>query len=90
MAHRLVYGYGHLTWEWEKRIRGFFHPLLFTFPFAFLRLFGLDSPNAVIAAPKILQVKEIASWAVRGLVTDIHSLKDSPIELDAGFPGGRR
>jgi phosphatidylinositol glycan class B len=25
----MVFGYGHLTWEWARGLRGFTHPLLF-------------------------------------------------------------
>jgi len=55
VAHRAVFGYGYLTWEWEKRIRGFLHPLLFFLPYSFLRYLRLDSRSAVIAGPKIVQ-----------------------------------
>jgi len=55
VAHHAVFGYGHLTWEWDKRIRSCFHPLVFALPFSFLRFFGLDSRAAVIAVPKLVQ-----------------------------------
>ena len=29
VAHRLVYGYGELTWEWEHGLRGYTHILPF-------------------------------------------------------------
>ncbi|KAG6421217.1 hypothetical protein SASPL_117767 [Salvia splendens] len=29
IAHRISFGYGHLTWEWEKGIRSYLHPLIF-------------------------------------------------------------
>ena len=40
--------YGHLTWEWEHRLRGFLHPGLFAAVFALLRLFHADSPLAIV------------------------------------------
>ena len=52
----MVFGYGHLTWEWKKRIRGYFHPLLFAPAYSMLKVLHLDSPAAVIAAPKVVQV----------------------------------
>ncbi len=42
------YRYGHLTWEWEHRLRGFLHPGLFAAVFALLRLFHADSPLAIV------------------------------------------
>lgn len=29
VAHRTVFSYGHLTWEWAAGIRSYVHPLLF-------------------------------------------------------------
>ena len=26
IAHKLVFGYGHLTWEWVEGIRSYLHP----------------------------------------------------------------
>ncbi|CAK9441668.1 uncharacterized protein LODBEIA_P55360 [Lodderomyces beijingensis] len=28
-AHRLVYGYGYLTWEWHQKLRSSIHPLIY-------------------------------------------------------------
>ncbi|KAG7972425.1 hypothetical protein I3843_07G183100 [Carya illinoinensis] len=44
VAHRIVFGYGHLTWEWKKGIRSYLHPLLFAVLYKVLTLLGLDSP----------------------------------------------
>lgn len=48
VAHRFVFGYGYLTWEWEHEIRGFFHPGIFAALFWILKLFGIDSPEVVV------------------------------------------
>jgi len=50
VAHALVFGYGHLTWEWldPAFIRGFLHPLVFAIPFKVLHLLQLDLPNVVV------------------------------------------
>jgi phosphatidylinositol glycan class B len=29
VAHRSVFGYGYLTWEWRERIRSILHPWCF-------------------------------------------------------------
>nr|XP_024923463.2 mannosyltransferase APTG1 isoform X2 [Ziziphus jujuba var. spinosa] len=44
VAHRIVFGYGHLTWEWKKGIRSYLHPLLFALLYKVLALLGLDTP----------------------------------------------
>eukprot|EP00048_Salpingoeca_helianthica_P022820 m.20531 g.20531 ORF g.20531 m.20531 type:complete len:605 (-) comp7862_c0_seq3:40-1854(-) len=48
VAHLLVYGTGHLTWEWDLAIRSALHPgFLAAFTF-FFRLCGLHSQTAVL------------------------------------------
>ncbi|KAJ4836222.1 hypothetical protein Tsubulata_025597, partial [Turnera subulata] len=44
VAHRIVFGYGHLTWEWKKGIRGYLHPLVFAVLYKVLALLGIDTP----------------------------------------------
>lgn len=55
VAHRIVFGYGHLTWEWRKGIRSYFHPLVFAVLYKVLALFGLDTPWFMAHAPRLLQ-----------------------------------
>ncbi|RLN77653.1 hypothetical protein BBO99_00006587 [Phytophthora kernoviae] len=57
VAHRLVFGYGHLTWEWQDdaRLRGFAHPALFAGLYKLLELLNLDSRWAVAYGPRLLQ-----------------------------------
>ncbi|EIW84933.1 glycosyltransferase family 22 protein [Coniophora puteana RWD-64-598 SS2] len=58
-AHRLVYGYGHLTWEWlsPRPIRSFVFPALNVPVYWALRTLGLDEshPSLVIFLPRLLQ-----------------------------------
>ena len=35
--------YGHLTWEWEKGIRSYLHPMLFAVLYRVLAFLGLDT-----------------------------------------------
>jgi hypothetical protein len=48
VAHHMVFGYGHLTWEWIEGIRGYTHPLLFTAVYWLLRIFGLDNGFSLV------------------------------------------
>src|ERR1700722_17105526 len=57
-AHRLVFGYGYLTWEWRKEsaIRSWLFPLIFALPYKVLQLLGLDTKYEwIIMAPKKMQ-----------------------------------
>lgn len=55
VAHRLVFGYGHLTWEWRKGIRSYLHPLLFALLYKVLSFLHLDTPWAMMKAPRLLE-----------------------------------
>ncbi|XP_044463121.1 mannosyltransferase APTG1 [Mangifera indica] len=55
VAHRMVFGYGHLTWEWKKGIRSYLHPMLFALLYKILALLHLDTPLVMIKAPRLLQ-----------------------------------
>ncbi|KAM7472857.1 hypothetical protein LguiA_011040 [Lonicera macranthoides] len=55
VAHRITFGYGHLTWEWEKGIRSYLHPMLFALLYKVLAFFHLDFPLFLMKAPRLLQ-----------------------------------
>jgi phosphatidylinositol glycan class B len=55
VAHRITFGYGHLTWEWEKGIRSYLHPMMFVFLYKVLAFLHLDFPWVMMRAPRILQ-----------------------------------
>ncbi|KAF4383844.1 hypothetical protein G4B88_016277 [Cannabis sativa] len=55
VAHRIAFGYGHLTWEWKKGIRSYLHPLIFALFYKVLALLGLDTPLFMVKAPRLLQ-----------------------------------
>ncbi|KAG0462276.1 hypothetical protein HPP92_020752 [Vanilla planifolia] len=55
VAHRIVFGYGHLTWEWERGIRSYFHPLMFALLYKVMAFLGLDTPWFMMKAPRLLQ-----------------------------------
>lgn len=56
VAHRLVFGYGHLTWEWlsPNPIRGIIYPALNVPIYWGLKLLHLDHTDLLIWAPKVL------------------------------------
>ncbi|TPX62035.1 hypothetical protein SpCBS45565_g07106 [Spizellomyces sp. 'palustris'] len=47
--------YGYLTWEWTHKIRGFAHPLIFTFIYKTLAVLGMDDTELLIVAPRLVQ-----------------------------------
>ncbi|KAI0034526.1 glycosyltransferase family 22 protein [Vararia minispora EC-137] len=55
-AHRIVFGYGHLTWEWlaENPIRSIAYPALTVPVYWLLKILGLDDTVLLVFAPKIL------------------------------------
>ena len=57
VAHSLVFGRGHLTWEWTSAspIRSYFHPLVFAALFHILKFLRLDNAANVVIMPRILQ-----------------------------------
>uniref|UniRef100_J3L8V6 Mannosyltransferase n=1 Tax=Oryza brachyantha TaxID=4533 RepID=J3L8V6_ORYBR len=55
VAHRIVFGYGHLTWEWKQGLRSYLHPFVFAALYKFLALLHLDTPWFMAMAPRLLQ-----------------------------------
>ncbi|KAG9008055.1 glycosylphosphatidylinositol anchor biosynthesis [Tulasnella sp. JGI-2019a] len=55
-AHHVVFGYGHLTWEWmfDPPIRSIIYPALWVPVYQALKITGLDSGCLLILAPKAL------------------------------------
>ncbi|CAI8611283.1 unnamed protein product [Vicia faba] len=72
VAHRIAFGYGHLTWEWKQGIRSYFHPLIFLPLYKILGLLHLDSPWFMMRAPRLLQ-------SVFSAVGDLYLYKHSAI-----------
>ncbi|CAL1542889.1 unnamed protein product [Lymnaea stagnalis] len=55
VAHKMVFGYGYLTWEWREGLRGYSYPLIFAFFFKILEFLGLDSRMMLIKLPRLIQ-----------------------------------
>ncbi|XP_065157206.1 GPI mannosyltransferase 3-like [Atheta coriaria] len=55
VAHKFVYGYGYLSWEWTKGIRSYLHPGIIAIVYKILQLIGVDSTEMLIYVPRLLQ-----------------------------------
>ncbi|CAG9571634.1 unnamed protein product [Danaus chrysippus] len=64
VAHKYAFGYGALTWEWQKGIRSYLYPSVIALLYSVLKFTGLDYPNVVIILPRILQaiISSIADY----------------------------
>lgn len=54
VAHKLVWGTGYLTWEWDEAIRSSLHPMVIAILFQILSILHLDYQWLVILLPKLL------------------------------------
>ena len=62
VAHRHVFGYGWLTWEWQVGLRSYLYVLPFIGYFQVLKILGIDGVNALITyGPKVLQAFSAAT-----------------------------
>ncbi|CAI5441996.1 unnamed protein product [Caenorhabditis angaria] len=48
VAHNLVYGTGHLSWEWRASLRSYFHPALIAAIYQLINYIGLGSYSWII------------------------------------------
>ncbi|KAF9372880.1 hypothetical protein CPB97_000960 [Podila verticillata] len=55
VGHRITFGYGYLTWEWDVGLRSVLHPAFFAALYKVLAVLGLDGGSVFIYAPRILQ-----------------------------------
>ncbi|KZS21659.1 GPI mannosyltransferase [Daphnia magna] len=55
VSHRLSFGYGYLTWEWFEGIRSIIYPAVFCIPYKILAYLDLDSRQALIYVPRVIQ-----------------------------------
>jgi Alg9-like mannosyltransferase family. len=82
VAHKIVFGYGELTWEWENSaLRSIIHPGIFASLYYFLKVFFIDYPEIVAYSPRVLQgvmlyITEVCIFRVsgnKGLVLSVSS-----------------
>ncbi|XP_065203250.1 GPI mannosyltransferase 3 [Planococcus citri] len=55
VAHRLIFGYGYLTWEWIEGVRSYVYVGWIALLYQFLKFYGLDSAQNLIWLPVIIQ-----------------------------------
>lgn len=55
VAYHLVFGKGHLTWEWKEGIRSVVFPCVFALPFYLLKTLGLDTAATLYASERLTQ-----------------------------------
>ncbi|KAG0360127.1 glycosylphosphatidylinositol anchor biosynthesis [Podila minutissima] len=55
VGHKITFGYGYLTWEWDVGLRSVLHPAFFAALYKVLDLLGLDDGSVFIYAPRVLQ-----------------------------------
>lgn len=48
VAHKLVFGYGYLTWEWSQGIRSYIHPLIISLVYKIVQLLGIDYAEVLV------------------------------------------
>lgn len=49
VAHKSAFGYGAVTWEWQKGIRSYLYPGVVAALYAFLKLVRLDYPEVLVS-----------------------------------------
>ncbi|TKR93475.1 hypothetical protein L596_007927 [Steinernema carpocapsae] len=54
VAHKLAFGSGHLSWEWQHALRSVIHPSVIAALYWVLRFIGLESPATIVQAPRVL------------------------------------
>lgn len=55
VAHRLAFGYGHLTWEWTTMIRSYAYPFLISILYRALAALSLDCVPLLTMLPRVFQ-----------------------------------
>ncbi|KAM6060864.1 GPI mannosyltransferase 3 isoform 3-T3 [Theristicus caerulescens] len=55
VAHRMVFNYGYLTWEWANGLRGYSYPLIFASIYKALQLLAKDDVQLLIWVPRLAQ-----------------------------------
>ncbi|GMH43330.1 hypothetical protein BSKO_11252 [Bryopsis sp. KO-2023] len=65
VAHKIAFGYGHLTWEWAAGLRSILYPMMLSLAYWPLKIFSLDAPWAVAFAPRLLQ-------SIFAALSDVH------------------
>ena len=67
VAHRVVFGYGHLTWEWVAGLRSYLHPMIYA---VLYKIASVALPASLVGmvtwwGPYVLHAV-VAAWTVVG------------------------
>ncbi|XP_048887452.1 GPI mannosyltransferase 3 [Brienomyrus brachyistius] len=54
VSHRMVFGYGYLTWEWTERIRSHSYPVLIAILYKMLHILGYDTVQLLVWSPRLI------------------------------------
>ncbi|XP_012276718.1 GPI mannosyltransferase 3 [Orussus abietinus] len=55
IAHRMAFGYGYITWEWDTKIRSYIYPFLIAILYKILAFLCIDHATVLITAPRLFQ-----------------------------------
>ncbi|KAG5463949.1 hypothetical protein LSCM1_00123 [Leishmania martiniquensis] len=79
VAYKVVFGRGHLTWEWEDAIRSYVFPSIFALPLLFLKLTGTDTAMTVWSSSRCVQagIFFAQDCAILALAQDLDDLWSS-------------
>lgn len=53
-AHKLVFGYGYITWEWQACLRSLLHPLVYSLGYYVVSQVVPHSDTSIILSPRIV------------------------------------
>ncbi|XP_066052745.1 GPI mannosyltransferase 3 [Chamaea fasciata] len=76
VAHRMVFNYGYLTWEWTSSLRGYSYPLIFASMYKALQLLAKDNVQLLIWVPRLAQAV-LAAFADVKLYSLVQQLENS-------------
>ncbi|XP_039413287.1 GPI mannosyltransferase 3 isoform X1 [Corvus cornix cornix] len=76
VAHRMVFNYGYLTWEWTSSLRGYSYPLIFASMYKALQLLAKDNVQLLIWVPRLAQAM-LAAFADVKLYSLVQHLENS-------------
>jgi len=85
----MVWGTGHLTWEWEQGLRSSTIPSLYAALFLLLKLLHLDYQWLVVLAPRVITgaLTAVGDWALLRMVRSVHHTTPPPHYTTTPLPG---
>lgn len=70
-AHKLVFGYGYITWEWHEKLRSAIHPLIYATGF---KLISVVIPETRVDSKVIVFTSKVIG-AFLGAMSDLYTYK---------------